>query len=188
MRRAARSHGVATAQCLRDYYRLDVGVDGRPAVDGWSRPGSCSRSGSRAGSARHISIATPRCLAESTPARCSARSTRSSGSATRTEAIFDFHYRIEIYVPEPKRVYGYYVLPFLLGDQIVARVDLKADRKAGVLRSSAPGRRRGRLTTPPSSCGAELQRMAGWLGLDGVSVAPNGRSCAPALSHLARAV
>jgi uncharacterized protein YcaQ len=88
----------------------------------------------------------------------------------RTEALFGVRYRLEIYTPAPQRIHGYYVLPFVFGDTIVARVDLKADRAAGVLRvpqlTWEPG-------APPEAAAAlerELAALAGWLELTDVSV------------------
>jgi uncharacterized protein YcaQ len=178
--RSARSMGVATVADLCDYYRLNVPrtrpviaelvEDGAllPAtVEGWKQPAFV-----------HPEAKVPRWVR--------ARALLSPFDSLiwhrdRTERLFDFHYRIEIYVPAPKRVYGYYVLPFLLGDRLVGRVDLKADRAASVLQV------RGAYAEAPAAApevaeelAAELALMAGWLGLDAVAVAERG-DLAPAL-------
>jgi uncharacterized protein YcaQ len=92
-----------------------------------------------------------------------------------TKAVFDFDYQIEIYVPGPKRIYGYYVLPFLLGDRFAARVDLKADRKTSTLIVHAAYFERGcKARDVAAALAEELRAVAAWLSLDSFAVASKG--------------
>jgi uncharacterized protein YcaQ len=178
--RAAHSLGIGTARDLADYYRLkhtrpmldDLVEEGRllPAkVDGWAQPAYL-----------HPDTKVPR--------RVDARALLSPFDSlvwerSRTERLFDFRYRLEIYTPKPKRIYGYYVLPFLLGDSIVGRVDLKSERLAGTLRVrgafAEPGHDPIAIAGPLAE---ELELLAGWLGLERVIVDDHG-DLAPALIH-----
>jgi uncharacterized protein YcaQ len=97
-----------------------------------------------------------------------------------TKAVFDFAYQIEIYVPAPKRIYGYYVLPFLMGDRFAARVDLKADRKTSTLMVHASYVEPGfDAAAVAAALADELRSMARWLSLESFSVGAKGSLARP---------
>jgi hypothetical protein len=182
----ARCHGVGTARDLADYFRLNI-VESRgllrelvdegrlvPAeVRGWKDPAYLHPEARRPNNPKGRALLSP--------------FDSLVWERARTERIWGFRYRIEIYVPKSKRVHGYYVLPFLLDGRLVARVDVKSDRQAGVLRVQGAFAEDG-VDEPrvAEELAGELASLAAFLGLDGVEVMPNG-DLAPALAAAARA-
>jgi uncharacterized protein YcaQ len=171
--RAGRALGVATGRDLRDYFRL-APADAAPRLAELVEEGSLLPA--RVEGWRDTAFLDP----------AARRPRRATGQAllapfdpliwerSRAERLFGLRYRIEIYTPAHKRVHGYYVLPFLLGDRIAARVDLKADRRSGTLVVRAAHLE---PDAPPDTARAlatELRLTAQWLGLDEVRVERRG--------------
>lgn len=166
--RSAAALGVATEKDLRDYYRLDP-ADSRARVaelvengdlsvarvQGWDKPAYC--------------LGEPR-----VPRKVAASALLSPFDSliwerARTERLFDFHYRLEIYTPPHKRVYGYYVLPFLHHERLVARVDLRSERAHGRLAVHAVhGEEAGLHEEALAALAGELRALADWLELPSV--------------------
>ncbi|NUP60533.1 MAG: winged helix-turn-helix domain-containing protein [Pseudarthrobacter sp.] len=182
---AARAHGIGSLRCLADYFRTPVKATAqsveylveqgrleRVSVDGWGREVF-----------RHVEATLPR--------RATGRALLSPFDSLvferrRLWELFGFHYRIEIYTPEHKRRFGYYVLPFLLRDRLVARVDLKADGAAGRLLVKSAYAEPDAPADTAVELAAELALMAGWLGLPDVEVAPAGDLAAGLASEVQR--
>ncbi|UYY60292.1 winged helix-turn-helix domain-containing protein [Sphingomonas sp. S2-65] len=167
--RSARALGVATAADLRDYFRLkpdegdhaiaalaEAGTLVPVRVKGWSQKAWMHRDARLPRRVHNAAL-----LAPFDPL---------IWDRSRAERLFGFRYRIEIYVPQEKRTHGYYVLPFLMDEALVARVDLKADRQAGVLLAHRVTLEPGAPNETVARLADELSRMASWLGLEAVRI------------------
>jgi uncharacterized protein YcaQ len=178
LRRAALAHGIGTASDLTDYFRL-MARDSLPAirelhdegellpvtVRGWERAGRPTRAW------LHRDARVPR--------RVDATALLSPfdpvvWERARAERMFDFHYRIEIYTPAPKRIFGYYSLPLLIDDRVVGRIDLKSDRQHGVLRVQASWLEPDAPAETAARLAPLLRQTAAWQGLETVEVMDRG--------------
>jgi uncharacterized protein len=175
---AAEAHGVGTIGDLADYYRLpktssaavlkELAAEGAllpVSVEGWTRGGRPLTT------YLHPDARIPR--------RVEASALLSPFDPVvwerdRALRVYDFHYRIEIYTPAPKRMYGYYTLPVLIDDRIVARIDLKSDRQAGVLRVQSAWHEDGQPRGYEARVAELLRETAAWQGLGGVEVRDRG--------------
>jgi uncharacterized protein YcaQ len=170
---AARAQGVATEADLRDYFRM-------PAADTRLRVAELVE----AGELTPVRVEGWRATAYLSPAAGAPRPVSAEALLSpfdnliwfrdRAERLFDVRIRLEIYTPAPRRVHGYYVLPFLEGEAITARIDLKADRRARRLRVQAAHAEPSAGPQTPEALARALSRMAGWLGLEAVEVEPRG--------------
>jgi uncharacterized protein len=171
--RSARALGVATARELADYFRIAVPIARRLVADlasagrlipvtvfGWREPG----------------YMLPEAALPRQVSACAVLSPFDSlvWDRRRTEQLFGFHYRIEIYTPAHRRKHGYYVLPFLLGDALVGRVDVKADRAAKALAVHAAFAEPNAPPATASALAGELVALARWLGLERVVIGRRG--------------
>ncbi|MCS0498926.1 winged helix-turn-helix domain-containing protein [Protaetiibacter mangrovi] len=173
MERSARAHGIGTLSDLADYYRLknadakpalerlvDESVVRRVTVPGWTKPAYLHR---EARIPRRIEATA--LLSPFDPV---------VWERERALRLFGFHYRIEIYTPAPKRVYGYYTLPVLVDDALVGRIDLKNDRKRGVLRVQSAWREQGAPDAVAERIVPALRELAAWQGLGELEVVDRG--------------
>ena len=133
LQQAVRHHGIGTAADLADYYRMNK-KSVEPLLTEMAADGDGQRSRWPDGRVRSTWTRAPGYRARSTGLAVLCPFDPVIWFRPRTERLFDFHYRVEIYTPPPKRVFGYYVFPILLDGELVGRVDLKADRQAGLLR------------------------------------------------------
>jgi hypothetical protein len=178
VRRSARAHGIGTVKDFADYFRLksaptlvairelaEAGELISVEVPGWGAHGQAGKAWLHRDARQPRTMDAQTVLSPFDPV---------VWERARALRLFDFHYRIEIYTPEPKRVFGYYSLPILLGDMVVGRVDLKNDRQSGVLRVQSAWAEPGAPADAAARLAQVLLEAAAWQGLDEIVVVPRG--------------